>query len=98
MPVCYPHLAGEPYRPSNGTEGELFHEQFCYRCRYDQDEDEPCEINGRALCYRTDEVGFPTEWVYDQNGRPRCTAFHDVLSTEPETPSRCPQTMDLFAK
>lgn len=23
----------EPYQPANGTEGEFFKGQFCYRCR-----------------------------------------------------------------
>jgi hypothetical protein len=25
----------EPYRPSNGTEGEYFQEEYCYRCKHD---------------------------------------------------------------
>jgi hypothetical protein len=25
----------EPYRPSNGTEGEMFQEQWCEKCEHD---------------------------------------------------------------
>lgn len=98
MPVCYPQCAGEPYRPSNGTEGEMFMEQFCYRCRYDQDENDPCDILTRSLWLGLADADYPTEWVYDREGRPTCTAFHDVLSEEPLAVARCPMTMDLFEK
>lgn len=60
------------YRPSNGTEGEFFHEAFCYRCvRYGDPDGNipPCEIQGIGL-----SGGYPKEWVEDEKG-PRCTAF-----------------------
>ena len=95
MPVCYPQCAGKPYRPSNGTEGEMFHEQFCYRCRYDQDDDEPCEIHTNALVCSLGDADYPKEWVYDENGRPTCTAFHDAQSQKPAL-ARCPHTIDML--
>lgn len=94
---CYPSEAGKPYRPSNGTEGDMFEGQFCNRCHRDQDENDPCEIRLLTHGLRTDEAGYPTEWIYDRNGRPTCTAFNDVLDAEQEPSSRCPNTGDLFA-
>lgn len=98
MPVCYPQCAGKPYRQSNGTEGELFREQFCYRCRYEQDEDDPCPILTASFAFSVGDAGYPSEWVYDRHGHPICKAFHDVLSSEPDIPARCPDTIDMFAK
>lgn len=96
MPVCYPQCAGKPYRPSNGTEGEMFQEQFCYRCRNDQNDDDPCEILTATMFYTVNAPKYPKEWVYDKDGRPTCTAFHDVQSEQPEQAVRCPDTLDLF--
>lgn len=98
MPVHYPQCAGQPYRPSNGTEGEIFQEQHCYRCRREQEENNPCDILTRSLIFSVDDADYPVEWVYDREGRPTCMAFHDVLSDEPAAVARCPETMDLFEK
>jgi hypothetical protein len=70
-----------PFRPSNGTGGELFCEQFCYRCKRDVDEN--CEILGRTLIYHIDDPEYPIEWVqddvpYPQHAYPRCTAFEPL--------------------
>ena len=93
MPVHYPQCAGKPYRPSNGTEGEMFQEQFCHRCRRDQDEDDPCTILTETMAFSIDDAEYPTEWVYDKDGTPCCTAF----TTDPKKPVRCDKTLDLFA-
>lgn len=67
-----------PYRPSSGTEGEMFQHHFCYRCdKYGTDND-PCPIQGRALIFDVDDPDYPSEWVCDDNDdetNPRCTAF-----------------------
>lgn len=70
----------KPYRPSNGTEGEIFHECFCYQCALYGDPDSdmmPCQIQGLAL-----SGGQPEQWIEDENG-PRCTAF----TLDPEAPA-----------
>lgn len=73
----------EPYRPSNGTDGELFMSRFCDRCKHDakfretQDAEDGCPIIVRAFAYLTDEPGYPTEWIEDDQG-PRCTAFERI--------------------
>lgn len=70
---------GAPYRPSNGTEGEIFHEKFCYKCARYGDPDEgdikPCEIQGRALWHYEDHEDYPKEWAYGRDEQPTCTAF-----------------------
>jgi hypothetical protein len=63
----------EPYRPSNGTEGESFMGQWCSRCRKDSEE-KPCPIIGWTMAVDVDDPNYPKEWVQDAKG-PRCTAF-----------------------
>lgn len=67
----------ERYRPSNGTEGIGFYENWCERCRHDRpdDEDGGCRILCRTLMFNVDEPGYPDEWIYDDTGNPTCTAF-----------------------
>lgn len=68
------------YRPSNGTEGESFMEDFCYRCAKDS-ERKPCAILGRALCFGENDPDYPTEWI-EEGGEAKCTAFVDRKSVE----------------
>lgn len=91
--------AGKPYRPSNGTEGEIFQEMWCQRCvrdqyGYDAETDsfdgESCPILMNTLMLDADEEGYPTEWRYDAKGIPECTAF------EPEEGCEDDGTGDLF--
>jgi hypothetical protein len=66
------------YRPSNGTEGEIFESKFCGRCKHDkfhEDESQGCDILLRALLFDKEDEGYPTEWTYDENDLPTCTAF-----------------------
>ena len=65
---------GEPYRPSNSSEGESFAERFCYRCRFES-EDDPCDIATNAFVYVIGDPEYPHEWVHDAKGCPTCTAF-----------------------
>ena len=66
---------GEKYRPSNGTEGEMFREMYCYQCSKDDGEKKLCDILGRTLGLLVDDPDYPTEWQYNGNGQPVCTAF-----------------------
>ncbi len=66
--------AGKPYRPSNGTEGDIFEESYCQDCkRYG----EPCMIFGAMLFHEIGEPGYPPEIVYGDDGQPTCKAFED---------------------
>lgn len=67
-------MTRQPYRPSNGTEGDWFMGKWCLNCARDADEDHPCEIQMRALCFNIGDPEYPTEWVME-GGKPRCTAF-----------------------
>lgn len=75
MPVIIPAAAGKPYRPSNGTEGDLFYAQYCARCRAEEDDDNPCMIYGNALFNNIGDPDYPIEWKFDANGHPKCSAF-----------------------
>ena len=78
MPVHYPHAAGKPYRPSNGTEGMIFEAKFCEQCSKMQpgdDDAEPCMIYGNAMFNSIGDPDYPAEWKYDGEGRPVCTSF-----------------------
>jgi hypothetical protein len=64
--------APTPYRPSNGTEGDIFEAEFCERCKNWRDGE--CEINMRAYFNEIEDSAYPKEWI-KENGEPRCTAF-----------------------
>ena len=66
------------YRPSNGSEGSIFAESFCDRCKKDVNGD--CEIRTRALAWDVDDEGYPQEWIIPEDatewpGEAQCTAF-----------------------
>lgn len=84
---------GERYCPSNGTEMECFTFQWCDKCVRDQGAAN-CGILTRAILHRFDDPEFPTEWIYDDEGEPCCTAFKS--EREPPKPYRCKKTSDLF--
>lgn len=71
MPIKYPHLAGTKYRPSNGTESLLFEEDWCNKCsKFNK-----CGIWLDAWAYEVDESQYPREWIFDDDGVPKCTVF-----------------------
>ncbi|MDF3821679.1 hypothetical protein P3G55_17375 [Leptospira sp. 96542] len=91
--------AGEPYRPSNGSEGELFMGAWCAACQRDKafregeqldgcDDNEVCAIIGASF------RGEAKEWVYGADGQPKCTAF--VPAGQPIPAPRCDKTPDMF--
>ena len=65
-----------PYRPSNGTEGMDFMEEWCFRCKREpEDPTVPgCPILSDTFFYEKSDPRYPKEWVRDEQG-PRCTAF-----------------------
>lgn len=67
----------KPYRPSSGTEGDFFREDWCDNCKHDS-EDNPCKILGRTFWYSIDDPEYPGEiWIVDDDGinNARCLAF-----------------------
>ena len=69
------------YCPSNGSEGEEFITHFCYNCIHGKYEhtgdlnDKPCDILSRSFAFDINHKDYPTEWTYDENGKPTCTAW-----------------------
>ena len=83
------------YRPSNGTEGECFINDFCGMCERDKDaeEGEGCPILAATMAYDVDDPKYPREWICTSNG-PKCTAF--IPLGDPVPPPRCEATIDMF--
>lgn len=86
--------------PSNGTEGEIFQDEWCARCQRDAafraapDSGQGCEILASTMW--TTGIGdpdYPDEWT-NRDGEPKCTAFE--LDLGDNAPPRCDQTADLF--
>ncbi len=75
------------YRPSNGTEGIGFYENWCGLCVADipfreGDCENGCRILANTLVYDLDDPEYPDEWVYDADGNPCCTAFREEAGKE----------------
>ena len=70
-------IVWEPYRPSNGTEGDIFRADWCEKCTKDVDGD--CRIIALSMAYDVDEPEYPKEWRRraDATEWPgaECTAF-----------------------
>jgi hypothetical protein len=65
------------YRPSNGTEGMIFEDNYCSHCIHDNpnpNSEKKCEIILAAMCFYPPEPEYPREWVY-LNDKPYCTKF-----------------------
>lgn len=67
-------MSNKLYRPSNGTEGMIFMEKFCDKCKKNNTGD-GCKILADSLCFEVNEPEYPKEWVYDENNKPTCTSF-----------------------
>jgi hypothetical protein len=70
------------FRPSNGTEGDMFIDQNCAKCIHEPDSSgEWCDIFGRANAFEIDDPRYPTEWQCEDKLDPRtwvCTARSDL--------------------
>jgi len=66
------------YRPSNGTEGDSFIEEWCERCQHEDVENEIlCPILTATYAYYVDDPNYPGQWCYDANGRPVCPSYKE---------------------
>jgi hypothetical protein len=92
--------AGKSYRPSNGTEGEMFQEAWCAQCEADRAfRDDPeradgCPIIANVMALAIDDPDYPPAWVYGPDGQPICSAFVEIGTA---TTPRCDATIDMFA-
>lgn len=85
----------ELYRPSNGTEGDIFVNEWCAFCAHNPTNNEAenqCETLFKSFVYGIEEEEYPNEWRYI-DGRPGCTRFQQRDSAV--TP-RCKLTNDMF--
>lgn len=90
---------GDLYLPSTGTEGECFFESWCCHCARDKamreganfddcDDNEKCDIIANSFC------GPVKEWIYGEDGYPKCTAF--IEADSPILPAVDTHTLPLF--
>lgn len=86
--------AGQKYRPSNGTEGEIFIGSWCFECERDKHQD--CPIVAATFRHDVHEPEYPQESQYGPDGQPLCTAF--VHLGDPIPPPRCTETADMFGQ
>lgn len=70
------------YEPYSADEGENFMNHFCANCRHEKfmhtqnDADKKCGIlKNRTMVYNVNDEQYPSEWTYDENDNPTCTAF-----------------------
>ena len=72
------HRAGNKWRPSNGTEGEIFIDSWCGECKRDKNQN--CPILAATFAHAVTDEAYPKEWQYGDDGQPKCAAFepHNV--------------------
>jgi hypothetical protein len=88
--------AQRPYRPSNGTEGDIFLANWCESCASGSNEDDPCRVQMYAFNFNIDDDEYPSEWIY-RNGVPTCTVYqHELDADGEELTVRCDKTPDMF--
>ncbi len=72
---------GDKYRPSSGTEGEVFEAKHCNKCRHYEYVEEfgfsDCmkSILGDATGFDIDYLEYPDAWTFTAEGAPTCTEF-----------------------
>lgn len=81
-----------PYRPSNGTEGEIFYSAWCRHCvreqafRADPEDAEGCSIYALSMAFAIDHPSYPQEWVRNDRG-PGCLSFQEEGTDGPLDPN-----------
>lgn len=70
-----PSAAGELFRPSNGSSGEVFMSCWCDNCKHDDGSRSLCDLIWLSMAFKTTAAEYPREWVYNANGAPTCTKF-----------------------
>jgi len=92
--MAWPPKNGKPFVPSNGSEGMVFHADWCDRCVWRGEDDESgCAILTASFC------GEVPQWTW-QGGRPTCSEFKehefDGLADVPlEDPRQLVITMEV---
>lgn len=88
----------QPYRPSNGTEGECFIAANCDQCEHDKcwrlAEESPCEILSNSMLFNQNDPHYPRQWVINGDGQPECLQY--LPEQDADYIPRCKLTQDLF--
>ncbi len=103
----YPSYAGTPFQPCNGTGMMVFTDVFCDRClnmHPDPEKKPKCEILMYTMIRSPGDKEYPTEWIYDREGWPVCTAWQkwdwgnddDDWNEPPEEPDPDPNQLMMF--
>ncbi|MFA6309819.1 MAG: hypothetical protein WC677_08860 [Clostridia bacterium] len=103
----------DKYRPSNGTEGEIFMCNFCYHCINEKwvheqiDGDKKCELLNKMILLDADDKDYPEELTYDEKGFAICKSYifsdwdNDGDADDPQNPKAPvpvdPQQLVLFS-
>lgn len=75
-PVANDNTRSRAYQPANGSEGAAFEARWCKRChKASADPMRDCVIRVQAQCFDACDPAYPSEWKYDADGAPVCTAF-----------------------
>lgn len=78
------------YRPSNGSEGMDFMEDWCHKCAaYNI-----CKIWPATMARDVDDPKYPSQWIETDAGA-KCTSFVNAESVK-RKPYHCNKTKDLF--
>ena len=70
--------AGKKWRPSNGTEGDMFQEMYCRKCQKDEINGEICDILTYSFFFDIDHENYPNELQIGCDGQPMCIAFKEI--------------------
>lgn len=77
------YAEGDPYRPSNGTEGCMFESLWCEPCAMENYDPETntggCDILMRSLAFNLNDAEYPKEWIHNEYGQPCRTAFRTSM-------------------
>ena len=69
------------FKQSNSDQGSCFESDYCLNCRRyrrsKQTDDYYCRIRLYTFAYDIDDPEYPSEWIYQEDGSPTCTAFDD---------------------
>lgn len=78
--LYYKELAGKPFRPSSGTEGDVFQSLYCNRCAKDWisapgSVANYCGLVADSMRFEVDDPQYPAAWVHNADGSPCCMEF-----------------------
>lgn len=74
--------AGKKWRPSNGTEGDMFQEIYCKKCQKDEVNGEVCDILTYSFFFDIDHENYPKELQIGNDGQPTCMAFNKMSNEQ----------------